>query len=53
MKPKGDTPTYLDYREWCKDNEVRATLINSTAALSELLRGFNEIIYNIKPTQAS
>jgi hypothetical protein len=49
-------PTDLpDYRqEWCKDNEVRAALINSIAALSELLRGFNEIIYKnyIKPTQA-
>ena len=44
MKPKGDPPTYADYREeWCKDNEVRAALINSIAALSELLRGFNEI----------
>ena len=55
MKPKGDPPTYPDYREeWCKDNEVRAALINSIAALSELLRAFNEIIYKgyIKPTQA-
>jgi hypothetical protein len=55
MKPKGDPPTYPDYREqWCKDNEVRAALINSIAALSELLGDSTRFIYKnyIKPTQA-
>jgi len=55
MKSKGThRPTLITVKEWCKDNEVRAARINSIAALSELLRGFNEIIYKnyIKPTQA-
>ncbi len=31
--------------DWC-DAEVRAALCNSMAVLGELLRGFNETIYN-------
>ncbi len=31
--------------DWCKHRDVRATLQNSVFALSELLFGFNEIIY--------
>jgi len=32
--------------DWCKDPEVRATLREAIAVLGELLRGFNENIYN-------
>ena len=31
--------------DWCSDDDVRAALQNSVFALSELLFGFNEIIY--------
>lgn len=31
--------------DWCMDDGIRAALSNSIAALGELLRGFNEIIY--------
>jgi len=30
---------------WCIDEEVRGALRNAIAALNELLRGFNEVIY--------
>ena len=49
MKPTGDPPIYPTSQryleEWCPDEVVRATRANSTSALGELLRGFNEIIY--------
>jgi hypothetical protein len=58
MKPRGDPPIYPTppspyLEEWYDDPEVRAALTNSIAALGELLRGFNEIIYKnyIAPEQ--
>ena len=58
MKPTEDPPTYprsqRSLEEWCCDAVVCAALTNSIAALGELLRGFNEIIYknDIMPGQA-
>ena len=49
MKPKGDPPRYSTpqrtLEDWCRHDDVRAALTTSIAALGELLRGFNEIIY--------
>jgi hypothetical protein len=39
--------------DWCNEDGVRAALRNAIAALSELLRGFNEAIYKnyVEPNQ--
>ncbi len=42
--PAYPTPNRM-LEDWC-DPEVRAGLINSLAVLGELLRGFNQVIYN-------
>jgi hypothetical protein len=48
MKP-GNPPIYLTpqrtLEDWCRHDDIRAALTTSIAALGELLRGFNEIIY--------
>lgn len=41
---KYPTPSRM-LEDWCCDAEVRAAVRNSLAALGELLRGFNEVIY--------
>lgn len=49
IDPSGDPPTYPTpqrmLEDWCSDAEVRGALRNAIAALNELLRGFNEVIY--------
>lgn len=47
--PVLDEQTYSNEQrtieDWCQDDEVRATLREAIAVLGELLRGFNEVIY--------
>lgn len=46
----GAQKTYSDdqraIEDWCRDSEVRAAVREAVAVLGELLRGFNENIYN-------
>jgi hypothetical protein len=49
LDPTTQEPTYREpgkmLEDWCSDDEVRGALRSAVAALSELLRGFNEVIY--------
>ena len=51
-----DNPTYRSEEkmldDWCRDDEVRATLREAIVVLGELLRGFNENIYKSSKSAA-